>query len=478
MNRFISGNDRHQSALFPETLDDYISEDNSVRVVDAFVDELDLLSLGFDKVQAAKTGRPSYHPSTLLKIYIYGYLNRIQSSRRLERETQRNLELIWLTGRLAPDFKTIADFRKDNSDAIKRVCAQFVLLCKHMGMFAGSSIAVDGSKFKAANSRDNNYTKGKLKARVAQTEERISRYLEELDRADRQPESIPNVRVTHIKKRLDAAKQLLKRFEDINDQIQESDDNQISMTDPDSRSIATSGKGTAIVGYNVQAAVDDQHHLIVAHEVTSKGHDRDQLASMSMKAKEATGLKMPTVYADRGYYSGQEILACEQNNIIPMVPKTITSNSKSAGRFEKQDFKYIPETDEYLCPAGSHAPHRFDSKEKGMKVGVYWPSNCMTCELKEQCTTGKERRIRRWEHENVLDRMQRRLDSDIEASRIRRQTVEHPFGTLKSWMGATHFLTKTLKNVGTEMSLHVLAYNMKRMIAIHGTKNMIGAIQG
>lgn len=477
MKRFIVGDDRHQSALFPETLDDYICEDNPVRVIEAFVCELNLVELGFEKAEPAKTGRPAYHPSTLLKIYIYGYLNRIQSSRRLERESQRNIEMIWLTGRLAPDFKTIADFRKDNGDAIKQVCSQFVLLCKHMGMFEGSSIAVDGSKFKAVNSRDNNYTKGKLKARISQTEERVSRYLDELDRADRQPDSVPEARVEHLKKRLDDAKQLLKRLAHIDDEIRESSDTQISMTDPDSRSIATSGKGTAIVGYNIQAAVDDQHHIIVAHEVTNRGHDRDQLASMAVKAKESTGIETPIVYADRGYYSGKEILTCEQNGIIPMVPKTITSNSKSEGRFEKQDFKYVPESDEYICPAGSRAAHKFDSREKGMKIGVYWPKNCPGCELKPQCTTGKERRIRRWEHEDVLDRMQQRLDINIDASRIRRQTVEHPFGTLKSWMGSTHFLMKRMKNVGTEMSLHVLAYNMKRMIAIHGTKNMIGAIQ-
>ena len=478
MTRYIAGDNRQQTTLFPQSLDEYIAEDNPVRVVDVFVDELNLSKLGFNRTTPADTGRPSYHPSTLLKIYIYGYLNRIQTSRRLERETQRNIELIWLTGRLSPDFKTIADFRKDNSKAIQRVCGQFVELCKQMGVFKQSDIVIDGSKFKAVNSRDNNYTESKIKARISQTEKRVARYLDELDRADRQPETAPKARITHLTKRLQAAKALLKRLAAIEEQIKENPDSQISMTDPDARSIATSGKGTAMVGYNVQSAVDDRHHIIVAHEVTNRGHDRDQLSHMSEKAKDATGIDKPTVYADRGYFSSLEILACEQNGIVPMVPKTVTSNSKAAGRFEKQDFKYIPEADEYECPAGERAPHRFDSTEKGLKLGVYWPSNttCADCEIKTQCTTSKHRRIRRWVHEDVLDRMQHRLDSQPEASRIRRQTVEHPFGTLKSWMGSTHFVMKTLKKVGAEMSLHVLAYNMKRIIAIFGVQNLINKI--
>jgi transposase len=477
MKKFISGEDRHQLALFPERLDDSIAEDNPVRFIDLFIDELDLLNLGFDKVEPADTGRPSYHPATLLKIYIYGYLNRIQSSRRLERETQRNLELIWLTGRLSPDFKTIADFRKDNGSAIKKVCSKFVVLCKHMGMFTDSVIAVDGSKFKAVNSRDNNYTEGKLKARIKQTEARVARYLDELDRADQQGDSLPEARVDHLKTRLKEAKALLSRLDTIEDQIKEGPDSQISMTDPDARSMATSGKGTAIVGYNVQSAVDDKNHLIVAHEVTNHGHDRDQLTNMSVKAKQATDIENPKVYADRGYYSSKEILDCEEHDVVPMVPKTNTSTSKAAGRFSKQDFRYIPETDQYECPAGEKATYRYTSKEKDLNIRKYWSSKCLGCPMKSKCTTGDYRRIRRWEHEDSLDKMQSRLEDNPQASRIRRQTVEHAFGTLKMWMGSTHFLTKTIEKVSTEMSLHVLAYNMKRMIGIHGTLGLIRVIQ-
>jgi len=477
MKKFISGEDREQLALFPERLNDCITDDNPVRFVDLFIDELDLLKLGFDKVEPAITGRPSYHPSTMLKIYIYGYLNRIQSSRRLERETQRNLELIWLTGRLSPDFKTIADFRKGNGPAIKKVCGQFVLLCKHMGMFTESVIAIDGSKFKAVNSSDNNYTERKLKARIAQTEKRVGRYLDELDRADQQGDALPEASVDHLKTRLKEAKSLLSRLDEIDTRIKESSDSQISMTDPDARSMRTSGKGTATVGYNVQSAVDHKNHLIVSHEVTNRGNDRDQLTSMSVKAKEATGIENPEVYADRGYYSSKEILDCEAHDIVAMVPKPNTSNSKAAGRFDKQDFRYIPETDQYECPAGEKATYRYTSKEKELNIRRYWSSKCLGCQMKSKCTTGDYRRIRRWEHEDLSDKMQKRLEHNPQASRIRRQTVEHPFGTLKSWMGSTHFLTKTIEKVSTEMSLHVLAYNMKRMLAIHGTLGLIRAIQ-
>jgi transposase len=477
MKKFITGEDRHQLALFPERLDDSIAEDNPVRFIDLFIDELDLLELGFDKVEPADTGRPSYHPSTLLKIYIYGYLNRIQSSRRLERETQRNLELIWLTGRLSPDFKTIADFRKDNGAAIKKVCGQFVVLCKHMGMFTESVIAIDGSKFKAVNNRDHNYTKREVKGRIAQTEKRVAQYLRELDRADRHGDAVPVARVDHLKTRLKEAKALLNQLDTIETQLKESPDSQISTTDPDARAMRTRGKGKGVIGYNVQSAVDDKHHLIVAHEVTNQGHDRKQLTNMSVKAKEATGIENPEVYADKGYYSSKEILSCEQQGIVPMVPKTNTSTSRVAGRFDKQDFRYIPKTDEYECPAGERAIYRYTSKDKGLNIRKYWSSKCTGCRMKSQSTTGDYRRIRRWEHEEVLDKMQNRLDHNPQASRIRRQTVEHGFGTLKLWMGSTHFLTKTIEKVSTEMSLHVLAYNMKRMLNIHGTMGLVRAVQ-
>lgn len=472
MSGFIAEASRSQTTLFPESLDDYIDADNPVRVIDVFVNELDLQSLGFERTDHAQTGRPGYHPSTLLKLYIYGYLNRIQSSRRLERESRRNLELIWLIGRLSPDFKTIADFRRDNGPAIKKVCAQLVVICKNIGMFNNSALVIDGSKFKAVNSKDNNYTVAKLKARIQQTEERVSRYLEELEFADRQPDKVPQARVAHLSDRMEAAKVLLDRLNEIGDALPNIADKQISMSDPDSRAMATRGKGTGLVGYNVQTAVDDQHHLIVAHEVTNVGHDRAALANMSKLAKDATDLSDPVVYADRGYYSAEQILGAEDAGAVPMVPKTRTSSARKEGRFDKRDFIYIAEDDEFECPAGERAIARFETVEHGLELTKYWSSKCPRCSIREKCTPAKYRRIARWKKEHILDEMERRLDSKPEASRIRRQTVEHPFGTIKSWMGATHFLTKTMKNVATEMSLHILAYNLKRLIKIFGVTKL------
>jgi transposase len=476
MKRFIEGDDRHQVTLLPECLDDYVGEDNPVRVVDVFVGELDLAALGFDGAAPATTGRPGYHPSVLLKIYIYGYLNRIQSSRRLEREAERNLELIWLTGRLTPDFKTIADFRKDNGPAIRRVCREFIVLCRNLNLFSEAIVAIDGSKFKAVNNRDKNFTDRKLAARMEQLEESVGRYLDELDRADREPAAVSEGRVSQLNEKITRIKDQMQHLNQIGVQMQATPDRQISLTDPDARSMATSGRGTGIVGYNVQVAVDAKHHLIVAHEVTNLGHDRTHLSSMAQQASQATGEDSLTALADRGYFESEQIRECEQNGIDVLVPKPLTSNSKAAGRFDKRDFIYISKSDEYQCPAGQRAIWRFTTIENGLTINKYWSSACPQCKLKPQCTTSKYRRIARWEHEDVLERMQQRLDRTPEASKLRRQTVEHTFGTLKAWMGATHFLTKTLPRVSTEMSLHVLAYNLKRMMQILGAKPLMKAM--
>jgi transposase len=477
MKRFIEGVDSTQSILFPVQLDEYVEEDNAVRVIDVFVDALNLKALGFDGAVAADTGRPAYHPSVLLKIYIYGYLNRIQSSRRLERETQRNIELMWLTNRLGPDFKTIADFRKDNGSAIRNVCRRFVLLCHELNMFEGGEVAIDGSKFKAVNNRDKNYTQRKVAARIEQVEESIARYMEELERADRQPELTTRSRVEHIAQKIASFKRQIQDFNKVAEQLQTLPDQQISETDPDARSMSTSGRGTGMVGYNVQTAVDTTHHLIVAHEVTNVGHDRHHLANMTGQVQEVMEQREVTIIADRGYFSGVEILACEQQGAVPLVPKPITSNNRASGLFDKRDFIYLAQSDEFLCPAGQRAPWRFRTVENGEVIDKYWTSACPSCALKPKCTTGKNRRISRWEHEEVIERMQRRLDKRPELAMVRRCTVEHPFGTLKAWMGATHFLMKTLPKVKTEMSLHVLAYNMKRMVRILGTSGLIEAIK-
>lgn len=480
MSGFVEGVGRGQASLFPAQLDDYVAEDNPVRAVDAFVDGLDLAKLGFTTEPLA-TGRPGYQPATMLKIYIYGYLNRIPSSRRLERECQRNVELIWLTGKLAPDHKTIADFRKDNGKAIREVCRAFVLLCRQLDLLSEASVAIDGSKFKAVNARDNNFTQAKMKRRLERIDESITRYMEQLVTADRQiaggNDSVPQAKVDRLKDKITKLKEEVARLNAINKDLQRSEDEQISLTDPDSRSMATSGKDTGIVGYNVQAAVDTKHHLIVVHEVTNVGSDRHQLANMAKMARAELGSEKLDVVADRGYYEGGEIKACEDAGISVTLPKPQTSGAKAEGRFGKQDFVYKPEENAYRCPAGETLPYRFTNVQDGKTVHRYWTHACKVCRLKSLCTPSKERRIFRWEHEAVLEKVQARLDRAPEAMTVRRSTAEHPFGTIKCWMGATHFLTMTLPKVATEMALNVLAYNMKRVMNIIGVDKLLEAMR-
>jgi len=478
MKRFMVGADRGQSTLLPECLDDWIDESNPVRAVDAFVDGLDLAQLGFEGIVPEVTGRPAYHPSALLKLYIYGYLNRVQSSRRLEREAGRNLEVIWLLGRLLPDDKTIADFRKDNGSAIRKVCAQFVVLCRAMGLLTKASVAIDGSKFKAVNNRDRNFTRAKVERRRAQLEESVARYLSQLDTADLQePSETLVAKTAHLKEKLAKLESEMKRLAAMEKQMLASPDQQISLTDPDSRSMATSGRGSGVVGYNVQVAVDTAHHLIVTHEVINVGTDRSQLAHIAKETKATLEVEKLDVVADRGYFSGEEILACEKADITVTLPKPMTSNSKAAGRFGKQDFRYVAAEDVYVCPAGQRLAYSFTTEDKGLVLRRYRTKACQSCSIKNACTTAKERLISRWEHEHVLEAVQRRLDEHPEKMRQRRETVEHPFGTIKARMGATHFLMKTLPKVATEMALHVLAYNLTRVMNIVGVKPLLVAIR-
>ncbi len=478
MKRFVEGTDRAQSTLLPECLDDWIDEDNPVRVIDAFVEALNLAELGFAGVEPEVTGRPSYHPSVLLKLYIYGYLNRVQSSRRLEREAGRNFEVMWLLGRLVPDHKTIADFRKDNGHAIGKVCARFVELCREMGLLATASVAIDGSKFKAVNNRDKNFTRAKVERRRAQLEESVARYLSQLDTADRQPPSEAlAAKTTRLKEKLVKLKEEMQRLKGLEAQMLAAPDQQISLTDPDSRSMATSGRGSGVVGYNVQVAVETKHHLIVTHEVTNVGNDRSQLAHVAQEAKAALQTDTLEAVADRGYFSGEEILACDQAGITVTLPKPMTSGIEARGRFGKQDFVYLPEEDIYRCPAGERLKYYYTNVENGLRLRRYWTNACRTCALKSRCTTAAQRRITRWEHEHVVEAVQKRLDENPQAMRQRRETVEHPFGTIKARMGATHFLMKTLPRVASEMALHVLAYNLTRVMNIMGIQPLMAAMR-
>jgi transposase len=476
MKRFVEGEDRRQGVLLPEFLDDWVSEENPVRAIDVFVDALDLGALGFCGVEPAATGRPGYHPGLLLKLYVYGYLNQVASSRRLEREAQRNVELMWLTGRLAPDFKTIADFRKDNGPAIRATCRRFVDLCRRLELFTHALAAIDGSKFKAVNARDKNFTPAKPKARMEQVEASIARYLAALETADRQEGELARAKSERLAEKIAKLRAQMADFEALGPVLDGQPDRQLSLTDPDARSMATSGRGSGIVGYNVQIAVEAEHHLIVAHEVTNVGHDRTQLEPMARKAREAMGCEELTALADRGYYNGEQVLACEGTGVLPCIPKTVWPSD--GGFFTRGDFVYDAEHDHYTCPAGQKLTKGRTRSDRKADVDHYRHlTACFGCALRPKCTPDKLKRLKRWDREDVLDRMQSRLERMPDAMRVRRATVEHPFGTLKAWMGATHFKTKTLKQVRTEMSLQVLAYNLKRVIEILGVRPLIAAIQ-
>lgn len=471
MSHHIKGQGRHQITLLPEALDDFVTEDNPVKVIDVFVDGLHLDSLGFERVTAKQTGRPGYHPATLLKLYIYGYLNRIQSSRRLEKETHRNVELMWLLERLTPDFKTIADFRKTNGKGIKNACKAFIDLCRQMQMFTDVIVAIDGSKFKAVNSKPNNFTPQKAKDHIERVEQSINKYLSKLDESDKNSENdasseLNATKLAWLRKRLDELK-------DIQKVVEQQPDKQLSLTDPDSRLMKTNNMNRQVC-YNVQTAVDTKNHLIVAHKVTNTT-DRGQLSSVAKLVQEAVDQKEITVLADKGYYSRGDIKEILDSGAVALVPKGDTSGADRKGLYNLALFKYNQEKDIYICPAGNELQNRFITVEDGLELQMYFNCiACRDCSQRAKCTTSKSaaRRIRRWVHESEMENMQAKLDAAPQTATIRKQTVEHPFGTIKMWMGATHFLMRRFTNVSTEISLHILAYNLKRMISIWGAAGL------
>ena len=475
MSRFIEGQSRTQSTLFPEVLDDYIHEDNPIRAVDMFINSLDLSELGFARCQPAKTARPSYSPATMLKIYLYGYLNRIQSSRRLEKETQRNVELMWLVERLTPDFKTIADFRRDNGNAIQQVCKRFVLICRELNMFTDAIVAIDGTKFKAVNNIAKNYSRGLIKTCIETTEKDIANYLMELDRADRQSRTED---AEKLKGKLAKLQARLVSEKTIQQELETLPDKQISYTDPDSRRVALKHKGV-LVGYNIQAAVDTKHHLILAHYVTNNPSDRHQLVPMSQHVQQALGKQDITILADRGYDDSTSFKTVHQAGVTAIVPKIRTSANRKKGLFTKEDFVYNKEKDVYECPGGKDIPFSFVSTDKGKPLRAYMSvMTCKGCTMKSRCTTSPAgKRIRRLDDEEDVERVAQAYKNMPNAMILRHQTVEHPFGTIKQWAGAQQLLTRTLKHVKTEVSLQVLAYNFKRMTNIMGVSGLISAMK-
>ena len=475
---YIRGTSRQQVTLFPESVEDYITADNPVRFIDAFVSQLDLAELGFQRAEPNETGRPAYDPGDLLRLYLYGYLNRVRSSRLLERETKVNIEVMWLLGKLSPDFKTVADFRRNNLKALKQVCREFTLLCRKLGLFGGELVAVDGSKFKAVNGRRRNFSEPRLEKAMHLLDEKISGYLKSLDAADaNEPDpDEPPQNAADLRRKIETLQQRKRKYEALQNELKQSGAKQVSLTDEDARSMIVHFNSTDVC-YNVQTAVDEKHQLIVAHEVTNDPTDHAHLAEMALRAKETLAVEQLEVVADMGYYDGAEVKQCAAAAVTTYIPKPITSVNQKRGLFTKQAFSYDEAKDCYLCPAGAALTYRYESWEQGRQIRYYTTKQCLTCPLKSKCTTNaRGRRITRWVDEKLMEDMARRVRARPELLRRRQQLSEPPFGTIKRAMNQGYFLMRGLNKVGAEMSLTVLSYNLKRAINILGVPRLIEAV--
>jgi len=473
--RYIQGPDRQQTNMLPELIDDYITENNPARFIDAFVDGLDLQQLGFKYSETKETGRMPYNPADLLKLYIYGYLNKLRSSRRLEKATHQNIELIWLMHKLHPDFKTIADFRKDNLQPIKQVCREFTLLCKRLDLFGCELIAIDGSKFSAVNSNSRNFTKKKLQKLIRKVDEQIDVYLKELDLGDQSEQNVKTSSAEELAKKIEQLRTRKGKYQELQQQQAQSEDTQVSLTDPDSRMMKThTGRDVA---YNVQIVTDNKNKLIVEYEVTNDECDQKQLSAMAIKAKDILGVETISAVADAGYWERNNIKTCHEEKIDVYLPKPEKSHNKSQGFFTKSDFRYDPVVDCYHCPAGQALIHRGVRKKNGFEENVYTTSACYQCALKSKCSKNKRpRRIFRWIHEDVMERLDQRVQNHNEIIKLRKALVEHPFGTLKHWMDQGYFLMRGKPKVSAEMALSVLSYNLKRVLKIKDFKELMVAL--
>jgi len=470
------GNARNQSSMFPGTVDDYISDENPARFIDAYVESLDLSVLGFRHTSLAITGRPPYHPSDLLKLYIYGYLNKIRSSRELEKATHRNVEVMWLIRQLHPDFKTIADFRKENIEALKKVCREFTLLCKRLDLFGGELVAIDGSKFSAVNHNSRSYTKEKLQRLLKEVDEKIALYFTNLEQGDTADgfsgfsatESI-NSRIASLQNHKAVVEQMLST-------LAETGEKQVATTDPDSRMMRTGNRGRDVC-YNAQIAVDEKHKLIIAHEVTNEGNDLHQLEPMAESAKEVLGVDHLEVTADKGYYNEMAIKQCEEKKIDCYIPEPEKSQNAGRGLYTDKDFLYDAESDKYICPANEYLSYRFESMKRNKLVRIYETGACRECMLRVNCRSSKRnRRIYRWIHESTIEAMHCRMIEHPEKSQKRKTLVEHPFAVIKHWMNQGYFLLRGIKKVAGEFSMSVLAYNMKRVLSIITVPELIAAV--
>jgi transposase len=468
------GLDRSQTLLFPERLEDYIAPENPVRFLDAFVAKLDLHALKFTKANCAKTGCPPYDPAALLKLYLYGYLHGVRSSRMLEAECHRNVEVIWLLGKLTPDFKTIADFRKDNLQPLKAVARQFTLLCRKLALFGGELLAIDGSKFAAVNARDQNFNADKLQALIARADARLAEYLQQLDQADTAEPGTATLtktelaaKIAALQDRQDWHKELLTELDD--------EQKQVSVTDPDTRKMPTA-HGT-LVGYNAQMAVDAKHKLIAAEDVTNDVNDLQQLANVALEAKANLELTRTEVVADAGYYNASEVNRCVEHGITPFIPKSDTSANSARGLYGKSRFKYDALKDVYICPAGDTLTYRFATIELDRELKYYRASKCQQCALKSRCTRNKANRtITREANEHLMEAMAARMQQQPDKFKLRKTLAEHPFGTIKRYFGYTHFLLKGLAKVQCEWSLTTLVYNLKRVLNLVSFEKLMAAV--
>jgi transposase len=471
----IRGVDREQTLLLPETIEDYVSAENPVRFIEAFVGSLDLHALGFGKAIAAYTGRPAYEPGALLRLYLYGYLHRLRSSRQLERECHRNLELIWLMRKLAPDHKTIADFRRDHRAGFKAVHRQFHLLCHKLKLFGGELVAIDGTKLAAVNARDRNFNQKKLEELIARADARLAAYLQELDAGDTGEAHEEKMTRTELEEKIAALRQKKDWHEELLGRLVDEEEKQLSTTDPDARKMHAA-QGT-VIGYNAQSAVDSKHKLIVADDVTSEGTDVQQLANVASEAKETLAVAQLEAVADPGYYHNADVSLCVEKGITPYIRKCDTSANSARGLYGKKDFTYDAQKDVYLCPAGTELTHRFNTYELGRSLRYYRTRACAQCPLKEKCTRNQSRTITREENEGLMEAMAARVQAHPEKMRLRKALVEHPFGTIKRWFGYSYFLVKGLEKVRAEWTLITLSYNLKRVLNLVSFQELMKAVR-
>lgn len=475
---FLRGPDRGEVQLLPPCLDDYVAPECPARFIDAYVEGLDFQALGFARAQPAQTGRPPYHPADLLKLYLYGYLNRIRSSRRLEAEAARNLELIWLLRGVRPDFKTIADFRRDNREAFKRLFKQFNLLCRKLGLFGAELVAIDGSKFKADNNSWRHCSREQLRELIGKIESRIDEYLGQMDRDDDEGSGGPGAPSRQDLEEKVAWLQARKgRYDQLLGDLEESPQQTVSLTDTDARRMK--GSSGYVLGYNVQVAVDAKHDLIVAQDVTQSANDLDQLAPLAMAAKQELGVEKLQAVADTGYHEAGQLDACEQAGVEPFVPKAdpIPVQGRQGQKlFPKARFSYDAAADVYHCPAGQTLTRQVQYRNRSKNLLVYYNLDaCRDCQMRWQCTVRKYRVIARRTNEGASERAVARAAARTDLMACRRKIVEHVFGTLRHW-GHDRFLTRGLQRVRAEFSLSALAYNLRRVLNLLSVEKLLAAL--